>query len=822
MGIRANKWILFLSGCFICLYLAGCPFYSANAQTRKVILLGFYAGNYNDGTILNTTATQGVPCPLDSNSYPNTNTWFYDRLAQQANTIAASGFTSVWLPGMAKGSAGFSGPVNNQKFIVGGIYDAGYGVFDHYDLGDKQQSGHYQTCYGSRTQLTRCIAMLRANGLDAYEDMVTNQVGIFANVKPVAPTYLWYQYKNAFDSIGGGRFPKYTTDFHNPPNGLPGSPGGTQDPDVPATTYPDGSLTGQKEGFFGPDFAHITGEQNVNGVPGVYCATEMNLWGDWLIKATGIQGYRLDDVSGISWDFLKSFVNYGAMKNKFSVTELAGSPFGVSQLKTWMQTLMGRTDNNFTMFDQVLQGVMTAMCKTDKFYMPVLQSKFMSYGATNEMNPAAGSVNQGPYDIYRSIMATDTSQVVTVVNEVDSETGSNPILPKECLLGYAYIMTIGFGIPCVPYRDWSTDAGSYGSTIIDGNNLNYHINKLIWCHNFIISGGLTNEYGSADGHVYAFQKTGGQQAMVFLNSDQHNPDMVTVPTSIPNGTVLVDYTDHNVSATVTNGQLSITVPANINGRGYLVMAPQGITGQFTPGKTSVTQEWDAAPDLSIPPASNNEQEVCRIWVDKGQTITATLLDYNITNWANTTNMALEIDRSSLDNVTNTAVASRTYRSGEKNQTLTYNTPVTAEAGYYSLWIKGNSLPAASGYEWFNLQSTYTAPQTATVDFTDTVPTLTHATKPPPVTPPDTLGKIHLYPNPSHDTITIQYNLVKSGVVNLKIINMSGEVVFNENAGPQTAGANSKNINVSKLSPAAYILRVQSGTSVLFSGKFIKL
>ncbi len=723
-----NNIVYLFKRIIVCLFIITCLCNSVSAQNKKVILLGFYVGNYNDGTTLITTATQAVPCPLDSNSFPKTNTWFYDRLAQQANAIAAHGFTAIWLPAMSKGGLGFSGPADKLVFHRGGIYDSGYGVFDHYDLGDKLQMGNYQTRYGSRTQLTRCVAMLRANGLDAYEDFVTNQLSILSNVKPVAPAYLWYQYKNAFDSVGGGRFSKYTLDFHNPPGGKPGSPRGAQDPDVPATTYPDGSPTGQKEGYFGPDFAHITGQQNANGSPGVWCSTQLDLWGDWLIKATGIQGYRLDDASGISWDFLKEFVNYGAMKGKFSVTELAGSPFGVAQLKTWMQTNMDQSGSNFTMFDQVLQGALSALCKTNKFYMPAFQTKYMSYGATNEMNPAAGSQNPGAYDIYRSLLVTDTAQVVTVVNEVDSESGPNPVLPKQCLIGYAYILTIGFGIPCIPYRDWSTDAGCYGGTIIDANKLNYHLNKLIWCHNFICSGGITNEYSASNGWIYSFQKTGGKQAVVLLNSNQDADVPVTVPTSIPNGTVLTDYTDHHITATVTNGTLTVTVPANKNGRGYLVMAPAGITGTFAVNKTSVTQEWDAADDLSIPPANDKMHEVCRIWVDGGQTITSTLLAYNIKNWNKRANLLVEIDRSSLDNKTNIAVASRTFNAKQQKQLLNYITPANVTPGYYSIWVKGNNLPAKSGYEWFNLQSTYTAPQTVTADFTDTVPVLKYATK----------------------------------------------------------------------------------------------
>ena len=153
-------------------------------HAQKAILIGFYAGPYYDGTAFNNTATHGVPCPLDPYSYPKTSTWFYDHLAQKANDFAKSGFTAIWLPPMSKGSLGFRGPADHPEYIAGGIYDTGYGVFDHYDLGDKLQSGHYQTRYGSRNQLNRCIAMLRANGMEAYEDFVLNQVGITPNVTP--------------------------------------------------------------------------------------------------------------------------------------------------------------------------------------------------------------------------------------------------------------------------------------------------------------------------------------------------------------------------------------------------------------------------------------------------------------------------------------------------------------------------------------------------------------------------------------------------------------------------------------------------------------
>ncbi|RVU02799.1 T9SS type A sorting domain-containing protein [Mucilaginibacter limnophilus] len=793
-----------------------------NSIAQKAILQAFYLGGHYNGNNWVLDKTHGVPCPPDPNSMVPTETWHYDRIAKQANIIASSGFTAVWLPPFSKGNLGFSGSAANPRFIVGGIYDGGYGLFDDYDLGDKLQNGNYQTRYGSRTQLTRMIAMLRANGLDTYEDFILNHRSITANVTPIAPDYLWYNYKDAYGNNGGGRFPKYTLDFHNP-NQYPAAPGGPDDPHEPNMVYPDGTPTGGNDGTFGPDFAHINGQHGVHGFAGVYCAQQLGRWGDWLIKATGIQGYRLDAAGGISWDFLKEFVQYGAMKDKFVYAELLTSKYGPAHVKQWAQQSMQQAGNsNFTCYDFSLQGTLQTLCRTNRFWMGALQTKYLSWGTSNEINPEAGSVDPGPYDIYRSYMVTAPNQAVTVVNEINSESGTNPLLPKHSLLGYAYTLTIGFGTPIVSYKDWSTDADCYGSTMLDDHNLNYHLNKLLWCHKFICTGGISNEYNPSNGWVYAFQKTGGQQSMVFLNSNQSAAVTLSAPTSIPDGTVLTDYTDHNITATVTNGKLTVTVPANVNGRGYLVMAPEGITGSFDPEIKTVTQEWDASNDLSIPPASNTQQEVCRIWVDAGKSITTSLLDYNVDGWLANTNLHLELNKTSLDNSTHVKVASRIFNATQKGQTLTYTTPAGDAPGYYSLWVKGNNLPDSTSNWWFNVQGTYTSSQTAPANFNDTIPTLVKARK---VFVPDTVAmpesKFGVYPNPSNDTVFAEYQLTQSIEVQLKLIDMNGKVVLRRNEGIKHKGANKAELKVSGLSESVYFLQIIAGNKVLETRKIIK-
>src|SRR5690606_33006703 len=130
----------------------------------------------------------------------------------------------------------------------------------------------------------------------------------------------------------------------------------------------------------------------------------------------------------------------------------------------------------------------------------------------------------------------------------------------------------------------------------------------------------SNNAGGRDGG----SDIGSSGAIVFLNSDWENDHEVTVNTDIPDNTLLVDYTDHGISAVVRDGRITVKVPANREGRGYLVMAKPGIGGEFLPARSSVTQEWEGNADLGIRPADGQWRQVCRIWVDGGKIIRSRL------------------------------------------------------------------------------------------------------------------------------------------------------------------------------------------------------
>jgi alpha-amylase len=93
-------------------------------------------------------------------------TW-WDNLNGKANELKNAGIIGLWIPAPSKGNWG--------------ITDMGYGVFDHYDLGNYNQKGTTETRFGSRTELTNMINTMHStlNGkprINVYADIVLNHI----------------------------------------------------------------------------------------------------------------------------------------------------------------------------------------------------------------------------------------------------------------------------------------------------------------------------------------------------------------------------------------------------------------------------------------------------------------------------------------------------------------------------------------------------------------------------------------------------------------------------------------------------------------------
>ena len=88
-------------------------------------------------------------------------TW-WDELRGKAADLSAAGFTALWVPPPSKGNFG--------------IYDMGYGIYDHYDLGNYDQKGTTETRFGSRAELEAMLAEMHRNDVEVYADVVLNHI----------------------------------------------------------------------------------------------------------------------------------------------------------------------------------------------------------------------------------------------------------------------------------------------------------------------------------------------------------------------------------------------------------------------------------------------------------------------------------------------------------------------------------------------------------------------------------------------------------------------------------------------------------------------
>lgn len=97
----------------------------------------------------------------------NKNGTWWTNLNGKANELKNAGITAIWIPAPSKGNWGIS--------------DMGYGIYDHYDLGNYNQKGTVETRFGSRAELQTMLNTMHstANGkprINVYADIVLNHL----------------------------------------------------------------------------------------------------------------------------------------------------------------------------------------------------------------------------------------------------------------------------------------------------------------------------------------------------------------------------------------------------------------------------------------------------------------------------------------------------------------------------------------------------------------------------------------------------------------------------------------------------------------------
>jgi alpha-amylase len=493
----------------------------------------------------------------------------------------------------------------------------GYGVFDDYDLGSKNQNGSLPTRYGTREELARCVAIMRANGLDVYVELLENE-----RDGGSCPAGFTFRYVDAYGNAGGGRFPKDPENFH---------PFVPEDPNVPGPDI-----------WFGPDLAHIVGK------PPGYVFNGLIDAADWVTRALDVQGYRIDDVKGVSTDFLLPLLTSKAMKGKFAVGEYFDG--NLQKVQDWV---FNKMQGQISAFDFPLRFMLARMCnRSGPFDMSSLEG--------------AGLAGSSPFNAVTFIENHDT----------DSDLNRANAVVRNKALGYAYILT-SEGYPCVFYKDYSTDAGCYG--------LKGVIDPLIFVHEKIADGLTVQRF--KDPNLFAYERTGGPHLLTALNNDEQNSRTISVDTGFGAGVALHDYTGHAVDIqTDNNGRATVTVPKSQNGLGYVCYSRIGIGGGFPILAKTVNQALEGAHDLDIKPADNTQfVEVGRVWCEQATPISGSL-QFDIKDWTAMTRITLRL-------------------LGPNNQ------PLVADKIYNSATPQGDALAAqtiATGWHTFKIRSSNTA------------------------------------------------------------------------------------------------------------------
>jgi alpha-amylase len=329
-----------------------------------------------------------MPAPVDSGT-PHA-PWWWDHLASQAAELRGCGFSAVLLPPVCKTASGAASDAD------------GYGLYDNYDIGSKNQVFNIPTRFGDDERLRRMIAIMHACGLDVYGDVVMHQYD--------GGNDSTYKYLGADGKTLNGRFPKHPSCFVGAPPRVPVDP----------VANPQGNFG------FGDMASYI------NATPHGYMLEGAIGAADWLTRTLDLQGYRIDDVKGMAVEAVRQVLDADSMAGRFAVGEYFDGNPSALHWWVWESGMGGRCQ----VFDFTLHWTIQAMCNgASSWWMGGLQG--------------AGYI------------AVDPMNAVTFVDNPDTDLspGENVIWNK--LLGYALILTAE-GYPAVYYKDYSTDAGCYG------------------------------------------------------------------------------------------------------------------------------------------------------------------------------------------------------------------------------------------------------------------------------------------------------------------------------------------------------------------------
>lgn len=346
----------------------------------------------------------------------------WKKTALEAPKLKAAGITCVWLPPAYKGASG--------------VNDVGYAVYDLYDLGEFNQKGTIATKYGTKDEYLMAIKELKKNNIEVLADIVLgHRMG--ADEKERIFAYGQDEYDRNIEVAGKKKITVWTKFT------FPGRNGKYSDFKWDWTNFhgTDYDAKSQENGIY--RFIGKEWDSDVDGEFGNYdylmgvdldmsdeeVLEELDRWGKWYFEFTGVDGFRLDAVKHIDFNFYRNWLT--RLRNEFHKSIFAVGEYWNAELPI-LEKYIEKTEGTLSLFDVPLH--------------------FNMYHASR---------SNGCYDmryiLKNTLLSSRKELSVTFVDNHDTQPGQaleSFVLEWFKPHAYALILLRNEGYPCVFYGDY--------------------------------------------------------------------------------------------------------------------------------------------------------------------------------------------------------------------------------------------------------------------------------------------------------------------------------------------------------------------------------
>jgi alpha-amylase len=225
-------------------------------------------------------------------------------LAADAANLASKGVTAIWFPPCYKGA--------------GGGLDVGYGTYDLFDLGEFDQQNSVRTKYGTKTELLAAIRAVHDSGMQAYADVVHNHKQGGDELERFNAQEVRWDNRN--QTIGDWHQISSYTRFNFPGRAGQHSTFRWHWWCFDALSY--NHDTGNIDHLYrlkAKNYATEVSSEKGNydfltscdlDMGEDYVRRELMYWGEWFLRETGFDGFRLDAVKHIRYSWFRDWLGH--------------------------------------------------------------------------------------------------------------------------------------------------------------------------------------------------------------------------------------------------------------------------------------------------------------------------------------------------------------------------------------------------------------------------------------------------------------------------------------------------------------------------------